>query len=91
MFDRPQSGEKALLVYAKFSSHLSAEEIEEFRELAISAGAVPVATVTSARKIPDPRYLIGETKAEEIRQALQEHGAEVVLVEIDGVDDVCGS
>jgi len=80
LFDRPQSGEKALLVFVSFSSPLSSEEIDEFRELTISAGATPVATVTSARKDPDPRFLIGEAKAEEIRQVLKNVGGDVVLV-----------
>ena len=81
MFDRPQNGERAVLVYANFSSRLSEEEIEEFRELAKSAGVDPVGTVTSARKIQDPRYLIGETKAEEIRQTIITTKADVVLVD----------
>ena len=81
MFERPQNGERAILVYANFSSSLNDEEIEEFRELAKSAGVEPVATVTSARKIPDPRYLIGEAKAEEIREAINSSKADVVLVD----------
>ena len=81
MFERPQNGERAILVYDNFSSSLNDEEIEEFRELAKSAGVEPVATVTSARKIPDPRYLIGEAKAEEIREAINSSKADVVLVD----------
>ena len=89
MFDRPQNGERALLVFTSFasqssqlkSSPLTHEEIEEFSELAKSAGAEPVATITSARKTPDPRYLIGETKAEEIKHTLSETKADVVLVD----------
>jgi GTPase len=81
LFERPQNGERAILVYANFSSSLNDEEIEEFRELAKSAGVEPVATVTSARKTPDPRYLIGETKAEEIREAIMVSKADVVLVD----------
>ncbi len=81
MFDRPRNGETALLVFTNFASQLTQEEIEEFSELAKSAGAEPVATVTSARKTPDPRYLIGETKAEEIKQKIGESKAEVVLVD----------
>ncbi|WP_455221402.1 ribosome rescue GTPase HflX [Kaarinaea lacus] len=81
MFDRPQNGERAVLVYANFSSRLSDEEIEEFRELTKSAGVEPVAMVTSARKIQDPRYLIGESKAEEIRRAIAATEADVVLVD----------
>jgi len=81
LFDRPRNGETALLVFTNFASQLTQEEIEEFSELAKSAGAEPVATVTSARKTPDPRYLIGETKAEEIKQKIGESKAEVVLVD----------
>ncbi|HEY5602905.1 MAG TPA: ribosome rescue GTPase HflX [Gammaproteobacteria bacterium] len=81
MFDRPQSGEQAILVFANFSSRLHDEEIEEFRELARSAGVEPVAMVTSARKIQDPRYLIGEAKAEEVRAAIAATKADVVLID----------
>ncbi|MCI0504652.1 MAG: GTPase HflX [Gammaproteobacteria bacterium] len=81
MFDRPRSGEQAILVFANFSSRLNDEEIAEFRELAKSAGAEPVATVTSARKIQDPRYLIGEAKAEEVREVIAATKADVVLVD----------
>jgi len=55
--------------------------MDEFNELARSAGAEPVATVTSARKTPDPRYLIGESKAEEIKQSILENKADLVLVD----------
>jgi len=81
LFDRPRNGEKALLVFTNFSSQLTQEEIDEFSELARSAGADPVAAVTSARKTPDPRYLIGENKADEIKQTLQQNNADVVLVD----------
>ena len=81
MFDRPQNGERAILVYANFSSQLNDEEIEEFRELAKSAGVEPVAIITSARKTPDPRYLIGEAKAAEIREAILASKADVILVD----------
>ncbi|MGD8567124.1 MAG: GTPase HflX [Gammaproteobacteria bacterium] len=81
MFDRPRNGERAILVCVNFSSTQSAEEIEEFRELAKSAGVDPVALVTSARKVPDPRYLIGESKADEVRQAIEANKADVVLVD----------
>jgi GTP-binding protein HflX len=81
LFDRPRNGEKALLVFTNFASQLTQEEIDEFSELAKSAGTDPVATITSARKAPDPRYLIGESKAEEIKQCIQETSADVVLVD----------
>ena len=45
------------------------EELDEFRELASSAGADAVAVITAARKTPDARYFVGSGKAEEIRAA----------------------
>ena len=80
MFERPQSGENAVLVHVNFSTFVDAEEIQEFRELAISAGATPVAEVSCVRKKADPRYLIGEGKVEEILARLREHEADLVLV-----------
>jgi GTP-binding protein HflX len=80
LFDRPQNGERAVLVHISFSS-LDDEAFDEFRELVVSAGVEPVATVTGARKKPDPKFLIGETKAEEIREQIALSGADVVLVD----------
>ena len=80
MFERPQSGENAVLVHLSFSSVIEEEDVQEFRELAISAGVTPVAEVRSARKKADPKYLIGEGKVEEILFALQANKADLVLV-----------
>ncbi|NOZ54495.1 MAG: GTPase HflX [Gammaproteobacteria bacterium] len=81
MFDRPDNGERAVLVYINFISRLDEEELHEFRELALSAGAEPIAVVTGARKKPDPKYLIGEAKAQEIREQILSVGADIVLVD----------
>jgi len=54
--------------------------LAEFTELATSAGARPVATVTGVRRAPDPRYFVGSGKAGAIAEAVQGSGAEVVLV-----------
>jgi GTP-binding protein HflX len=80
LFERPQSGENAVLVQVNFSTFVDAEEIQEFRELAVSAGVTPVAEVSCVRKKADPRYLIGEGKVEEILAQLREHDADLVLV-----------
>ncbi len=55
------------------------EALREFRELAVSAAAEPVGTVTGRRKAPESRFFVGSGKAEEIRQQVQATGAEVVL------------
>ena len=79
MFERPKSGERAVLVHLELPQEGDQEDLEEFRELAVSAGAEPVSVVTGSRRTPDPKYFVGIGKAEEIRQAVTEHAAEVVL------------
>ena len=79
MFDRPRSGERAILVHLKFPQEDSREELDEFRELVTSAAANPVAVVKGSRSSPHPRYFVGSGKAEEIKLAAEEHNADVVL------------
>lgn len=80
MFERPQSGERAVLVHINFSSRIDEDEMLEFRELAVSAGAVAIAEVTSSRRYPDPKYLIGAAKAQEILDIIEREKADLVLV-----------
>ncbi|NND46682.1 MAG: GTPase HflX, partial [Woeseiaceae bacterium] len=79
MFERPQSGERAILVHASPNGAPDESECEEFAELARSAGAVVVDELTSARKRPDPRYFIGGGKVDELRAAISTHDAELVI------------
>jgi GTP-binding protein HflX len=79
MFERPQTGERAILVHVDFHGEHSPEEVLEFADLAVSAGARPVATITASRSAPDPRYYVGSGKAEEIREQLGVHAAELVI------------
>ncbi len=80
MFERPKSGERALLVHLDFRQEGDQEDLDEFRDLALSAGAEPVAVVTGARQTPDPKYFVGSGKAEEIRQQVEQDEVELVLV-----------
>lgn len=79
MFDRPRSGERAVLVHLDFPQEDNREELDEFRELAASAGAIPVEVVTGSRRSPHPRYFVGSGKAEEIRDVVISTEAELVL------------
>ena len=79
MFERPDVGERAILVHIEFSSHEEAEDLGEFRELVWSAGVEPVGVVTGSRKQPSPRLFVGEGKLEEIRDAVTANEADVVL------------
>jgi GTP-binding protein HflX len=79
LFERPQSGERAILVHAGPDGAPDDSEREEFVELARSAGAVIVDEVVSARKRPDPRFFIGKGKVEELRESVATHEAELVI------------
>jgi GTP-binding protein HflX len=80
-FERPQTGERAVLVRLGLGTPVDTEDLQEFRQLATSAGAIPVATVTGRRDRPDPRYFMGSGKAEELRDVAVANEAEVVLVD----------
>ena len=79
MFERPETGERAILVHVYFPDAAGQEDLQEFTELVRSAGAVPAATVTATRAVPDPRLYVGQGKAGEILAAVHEHQADVVI------------
>jgi GTPase len=81
LFERPRTGERAVLVRLGLGAPVDPEDIDEFTQLAESAGAIPVATITGRRDRPDPRYFVGSGKADEIRALAYEHAADVVLVD----------
>jgi GTP-binding protein HflX len=81
LFDRPEAGERAVLVRIGLGAPVSEEELGEFEALAVSAGAVPVAVVTGSRRTPEPRFFVGSGKADEIRAAAESAGADLILVD----------
>ncbi len=78
-FDRPESGEISLLVHISIAAESEREDPAEFEELALSAGAMPVAYITGTRKKPSPDHFVGSGKLQEIEAAVQSHKAELVL------------
>ena len=83
MFDRPNIGERALLIHIKFQNPRLSADLREFKELAISAGAQVIDTVISKRDITDPKFLIGSGKVQEIADLVKEHAIELVLFNHD--------
>jgi len=79
LFERPDRGERAILVHVNFPSGADHEDLQEFTELVVSAGATPVATLTTTRAAPEPRLFVGQGKAEEIRVAVSQHKADLVI------------
>ena len=78
-FERPDSGEVAILVHIAIDSDSVAEDPNEFEELASSAGALSVEVISGSRKQPSPNYFVGVGKLEEIADAVKAHEAQLVL------------
>jgi GTP-binding protein HflX len=81
VFERPRSGERAVLVRLGLGAQVDPEDLQEFKQLAVSAGAQPVATITGRRERPDPRFFMGSGKAEEVRAAAEDNAADVILID----------
>ena len=79
-FERPASGELAVLVHLDLETENEPDDPREFEELVLSAGGDPVEFITGQRKNPDPRFFVGKGKLEEIRAAVEEHCAEVLIL-----------
>ena len=65
-FERPETGEVAILVHIAIESDVEQEDPQEFEELVISAGGDPAVFLTGSRKKPSPNYFIGTGKLQEI-------------------------
>ncbi|MDT8321926.1 MAG: GTPase HflX, partial [Xanthomonadales bacterium] len=79
MFDRAERGDLAVILHPEFRV-TGPDALDEFRELALSAGAEVVAVVTAPRDRPDARYFVGSGKVEELARQVEASGANVVLV-----------
>jgi GTPase len=79
MFERPRAGERAVLVRLGLGGPVKRADLEEFEQLARSAGALPVATITGRRSRPDSRYFVGSGKAQEIAAAARAENAGLIL------------
>ncbi len=79
MPERLEGGEKTVLVQLDFGEGDADERLDEFRLLAASAGAVPLAVVGGRRERPDAALFAGKGKVAEIAEAVRECSATLVL------------
>lgn len=79
LFDRPQGGERAVLVHVDFPQEFTREDPQEFEMLVDSAGAINCGLVRGSRPAPDPRLFIGSGKVEELARYVEEQQADVVI------------
>ncbi len=78
-FERPKSGERAVLVHIKLNSESEPEDPREFEELVISAGGDPVEFLTGSRQSPSAKFFVGSGKLEEISAAVKSADAQLVI------------
>ncbi|GLO59716.1 GTPase HflX [Vibrio sp. MACH09] len=79
MFDRYEAGEQAILVHINFTQDGEWEDLSECEMLVSSAGVNTLQVITGSRQAPHSKYYVGEGKAQEIAQAVQLTGAEIVI------------
>lgn len=81
LFSRPNVGERALLIFVslKDAPH-SQDDIDEFQELAISAGAKIIDIVTQAREKFEAKYLLGAGKVDELKKRIKSENIELIIV-----------
>ncbi|MBI3171803.1 MAG: GTPase HflX [Hydrocarboniphaga effusa] len=77
--DRPQRGQKAVLVHLQFPKTDYKADQAEFIELARSAGADVQAVIGGSRSRPDASLYIGSGKADEVGDAARSGGAELAV------------
>jgi GTP-binding protein HflX len=93
LFERPGSGERAVLVHIDFpdnfagnkgksksNSEVNSEALAEFYDLVLSAGAQPLTLIKGNRQRPEAKYFVGTGKAQEIKDAVNVYEAQLVLV-----------
>jgi len=79
MFERPRSGERAILVQLDLDQGMLDDRLSETRLLIESAGATVEGVVTGRRARPDPALFAGKGKVTEIELALRAHKADLVV------------
>lgn len=80
MLERPQVGERAILVQLALPGLDAERALMEFKELALSAQAHVLNCVVGASTAIDAKYYVGLGKAEEIREQVILHEANLVLI-----------
>lgn len=81
MTDRPEAGKSTFLVALHFyPAKGGQEDLSELKALVVSAGLSVAGDMSATIKVPDPRYLVGSGKVNEIRQAAMAHNAHLVII-----------
>jgi len=77
--ERVEGGNRAILVHMDIHAEAHRENLSEFKELVLSAGAEIMTIATTSRQRADPKYFIGSGKAKEIAELVKQYDADLVL------------
>jgi GTP-binding protein HflX len=80
LLERPDTGERALLVHLKARDPRLTADLCEFRELALSAGAEIIATIVGSSDSPNPKFLLGVGKVAEVKELVAAQNIDLILV-----------
>lgn len=78
--ENASQGDRAVLVHLFLNQVKDHDNLFEFQTLAESAGVEVAAVLTTSRTAPHIKYFVGQGKADEIADAVEQFGANVVLV-----------
>ncbi|MFK8012347.1 MAG: ribosome rescue GTPase HflX [Marinicellaceae bacterium] len=79
--ERNKKGNRAIIV-CPVTGLGHKEKVSEFSELAISAGAQILDTITTSRKFPEAKFFIGSGNAQKVADLVSLHQANLVLVDV---------
>ncbi len=79
LIDRAERGNRAVILHPVFRL-TGPESLDEFQELARSAGAEVLAVLSAPRDWPDARYYVGKGKIQQLTDIVRDSGANLVLV-----------
>ena len=80
MIDRFERGNRAIILHPVLPASSGPDALDEFRELAKSAGTEILHILMAPRQRPDSRYFVGSGKAAELAELVETYKADVVLV-----------
>jgi GTP-binding protein HflX len=79
LFERAERGNRAVILHPAFKT-TGPDALDEFQELALSAGVEIAAVLNAPRDRPDARYFVGSGKIEDLAELVEEKSAGLILV-----------
>jgi GTP-binding protein HflX len=79
LFERADRGDRAVILHPVFAG-TGPDALDEFKDLARSAGVEISAVMTAPRDRPDARFFVGQGKIEELAQRVRDTESGLVLV-----------